>query len=225
MTLLAVALDVDSVDDAVAISKQVADPFDVAKVGLQMVSANGPAVVEQIAETGLDVFLDVKLHDIPNTVEKAAKALGRLGVRYLTVHAAGGVDMMRAAVDGLGEGASMAGVDAPTVLAVTVLTSLGEASPEVLTERTQYAIKAGAGGIVCAVPDLATTTAVDGSEELTICTPGIRFADGDKGDQKRVATPSIAVEMGATMLVVGRAVTASDDTAAAAQRVRQEVNR
>lgn len=218
---LAVALDVRTLDQAEDIASEVAPWFGVAKVGLQLFSGYGPAAVERIADQGLDVFLDVKLHDIPNTVAGAARQLGRIGARYVTVHAAGGVDMIRAAVDGLAAGADDAGLPAPIVLGVTVLTSMGEASGEVLAERVAMAIEGGAGGLVCAVPDLVTVAPL--ASGLLIVCPGIRMAGGDAHDQARIATPSEAIEGGAGLLVVGRAVTGSDDRAAAAAAVAAEI--
>ena len=129
---LAIALDVDDLVAATRLAKQVQPYFGVAKVGLELFSAYGPDAVAALADMGFDVFLDVKLHDIPNTVEKASRVLGALGARYLTLHAFGGVDMLRAGVEGLQIGAERAGLEAPTALAVTILTSDAGAPPHIL---------------------------------------------------------------------------------------------
>ncbi len=217
---LAIALDVSTVAEAERLAGAVAPHIGVAKIGLQLFSVAGPSAVEAIQGAGLDVLLDLKLHDIPNTVGAAARELGRLGVRYVTSHTQGGEVMLRAAVEGLAAGAADAGAEAPMVLAVTVLTSDADASPEVLTERVGIANAAGCG-VVCAVPDLPVVRAA--APDLFILTPGIRLAGGDAHDQVRVATPAVAVEAGSSLLVIGRAVSAAPDPVAAAAKVAGEV--
>lgn len=219
---LAVALDVDTLDEAEALAKAVAPHFGIAKVGLQMFAGNGIEAVERIKSTGLDVFLDLKLHDIPNTVGSAARQLGHLGVRYTTIHAAGGVPMIQAAVEGLAVGADAAGHAPPMVLAVTVLTSMPDAPAETLTERAVWAQQGGAGGVVCAVPDLPTI--IQAAPDLIPVCPGIRLPKGDTHDQQRIATPSGAIENGAGILVVGRAVTKATDPTATAAAIAQQVD-
>ena len=218
---LAIALDVPTLREAERLAAAVAPSVGVAKVGLQLYLANGPAAVERIAATGVDVFLDLKLHDIPNTVGAAARELGRLGVQYTPVHASGGTDMVRAAVEGLAVGADEAGLPSPTVLAVTVLTSDATATPHTLQERLAWATAAGATGCVCAAPDLEVVKAA--TPEIFATVPGIRFADGEAHDQARVATPGSAIAAGADMLVVGRAVSGARDVSAAAARAADEV--
>jgi orotidine-5'-phosphate decarboxylase len=192
------------------------------RAGLQLFSTCGPRAVETIGDLGLDVFLDLKLHDIPNTVASAARELGRLGARYLTVHAAGGEAMLRAAVEGLTEGAQQAGLPTPTVLAVTVLTSITDATPETLTERLTTAVAAGCPGVVCAAPDLATIKAT--APDIFAVTPGIRPAGGDTHDQARVATPTDAITAGADLLVIGRPITNASDPAQAAAHIAAEIS-
>ncbi|MEM8921858.1 MAG: orotidine-5'-phosphate decarboxylase [Actinomycetota bacterium] len=217
---LAIALDVATVAEAERLAAAVAPHIGVAKVGLQLFSVAGPSAVEAIKRAGLDVLLDLKLHDIPNTVGAAARELGRLGVRYVTSHTQGGEVMLRAAVEGLAEGAAAAGAEAPMVLAVTVLTSDTDATPEVLTERVDVARAAGCG-VVCAVPDLPVVRAA--APDIFTLTPGIRLAGGDAHDQARVATPGSAVAAGSDLLVIGRAVSAAPDPVDAAARVAAEV--
>ena len=174
-----------------------------------------------LADLGYDVFLDVKLHDIPNTVERAARVLGALGTSYLTLHAFGGVDMLRAGHEGLVDGAERAGLRAPTTLAVTILTSDGGAPDHILPKRVQTALEAGCGGIVCAADDVREARQYAPRFEIVV--PGIRLAGTSAHDQARVATPSSAIEAGADILVIGRAVTAADDPIAAAEAIVAEV--
>jgi orotidine-5'-phosphate decarboxylase len=219
---LAVALDVSEVNDAVRIAKAVSPHVGVGKVGLQLFSAAGPSAVEAIRAAGLDVFLDVKLHDIPNTVLSAARVLGSLGARYLTIHASGGREMVRAAVEGLNEGAAKAGLPVPMTLAVLVLTSHKDAPPELLIERLDAAVAGGSPGIVCAATDLATVKSH--APNIFAVTPGIRLPGGDVHDQARVSTPGDAIAHGADLLVVGRPITAVDDPSAAAAEINAHVS-
>ncbi len=218
---LAIALDTPNLDTAVSIAKAVQPTMGVAKVGLELFSAAGHEAVQVIQNLGMDVFLDVKLHDIPNTVRGASKVLGSLGVRYLTVHAAGGEAMLAAAVDGLSEGANKAGMPAPMTLAVTVLTSEPSASPELLNERLAAAVAAGCGGVICAAADLPVIKGA--APNIIAVVPGIRPTGTPVHDQGRVATPSEAIQSGADILVIGRAVTAADDPAEAAAAIAAEV--
>lgn len=218
---LALALDVHDLDEAVGLTEAVGPFMGVAKVGLQLFSAAGPRAVEAIRATGLDVFLDVKLHDIPTTVAAASRVLATVGARFLTVHASGGEAMIRAAVEGLAEGATDAGRPAPTALAVLVLTSHKEARTSLLLERLESAVAAGCPGIVCAAPDLPTVRA--NAPGIFTVTPGIRLPGGDVHDQVRVSTPADAITRGADLLVLGRAVTGAADPAGAAADVAAQV--
>ena len=218
---LAIALDVDDLVEAVRIAKQVRPYFGVAKVGLELYSAVGPDAVGAMVDLGYEVFADIKLHDIPTTVNKSACVFGALGVRYLNFHAAGGEAMLRAGVDGLRAGADGAGLSEPIALAVTVLTSDADAPAEVLRERTALGVAAGCGGVVCAAGDVAVVRSVD--PKLVCVTPGIRPAGVDANDQGRPTTPTGAIRAGADVLVIGRAVTAADDRAAAASAIHDEV--
>jgi len=169
----------------------------------------------------MDAFLDAKLHDIPNTVYGTSTVLGSLGVRYLTVHAAGGEAMLRAAVDGLSEGANEANLPAPMTLAVTVLTSEPSASPDLLNERVAVAVAAGCPGVVCAATDLPVIKGA--APDIITVVPGIRPTGVPIHDQGRVATPGDAIQSGADILVIGRAITAANDPAAAAEAIAAEV--
>jgi orotidine-5'-phosphate decarboxylase len=209
---LALALDVDELGAAVKLAERLDPWFGVVKIGLELFAGSGPAAVEALAAPNRRVFLDLKLHDIPTTVEKAARQVGRLGVAYLTLHAAGGVDMLRAGVAGLAAGAADAALAAaPVALGVTVLTSDPDAAA--FPARLAAAVAGGCGGVVCSVRELRAVK--DGSELLAVV-PGIRLPGGARHDQARVGTPAEAIAAGADLLVVGRAVTAAPDPEAAA---------
>lgn len=214
---LAVALDVSDPHDAMELARAVAPFVEVAKVGLELFSAVGPAIVTHLIDEGFDVFVDLKLHDIPTTVGHAARSIGRLGATYTTVHAAGGVLMLRAAVEGFAEGAAGAGRDGPVVLGVTVLTSDAAAPPGLLRERVSTILEAGAGGLVCAATDLPVVRAL--APKLVAVVPGIRPAGVGSDDQARVATPLEAARLGADVLVLGRALSRAADPRAAAAEI------
>jgi orotidine-5'-phosphate decarboxylase len=185
------------------------------KVGLELYSAAGPEAVTSLVDLGVDVFCDLKLHDIPSTVGRAARVIGALGARYLTVHAAGGPSMVRAGVEGLREGAARAGAAEPTALGVTVLTSEPEATTHLLRQRVAAGLDGGCQGFVCAAPDLATVRQLVPTAVLV--TPGIRPEGSPVDDQGRVATPRAALDDGADLLVVGRPITRAADPVAAAR--------
>jgi orotidine-5'-phosphate decarboxylase len=218
---LAIALDTSDLNDAIELATKVKPYIGIAKVGLQLFSAAGHSAVRAMQDMNMNVFLDVKLHDIPNTVRGASTVLGSLGARYLTVHAAGGTEMLKAAVEGLDAGAKAASLPAPTVLAVTVLTSEHQASAATLNERLSVALEAGCGGVVCAASDLPTIRAA--APEILTVVPGIRPTGVSADDQGRVATPMEAIRNGADILVIGRAVTGANDPATAAEAVADEV--
>ena len=216
---LALALDVDDLVAAIRLGRGLKDYFGVAKIGLELYSAAGPEAIGAIADLGYKIFLDLKLHDIPTTVGKAARVLGAVGVNYLTMHAHGGVDMLQAGVQGLEEGARNAGLEQPQSLAITVLTSDGDAPPHIMPKRVMLAAEAGCSGIVCAVGDLEE--AHHYAPRLTRVTPGIRLPGNTVDDQARAAAPADALAGGADLLVIGRAVTRADDPIAAARRVHE----
>jgi orotidine-5'-phosphate decarboxylase len=211
---LAVALDVPDLDTAEHLAKEVSPWIGVAKVGFELFSAAGPEAITRLRALDLRVFADLKLHDIPTTVGRAARVLGGLGVSYLNFHAAGGVDMLRAAVEGLAEGAREAHHPSPVPIAVTVLTSDPDASA--FDARLAAAIESGCGGVVCAVEEVQRVH--DARRDFVTIVPGVRFDDGSRHDQARVGTPDAAARAGADLLVLGRAVTAADDPRAAARR-------
>jgi orotidine-5'-phosphate decarboxylase len=215
---LALALDVGGPGDAEAMARRLAPWFGIAKVGLELYAETGPEIFERLRGLGLSIFADLKLYDIPTTVERAARAIGRRGVDFLNFAAAGGAAMLEAGVAGLAEGARDAGHQAPVALAVTVLTSDRDVSA--FNDRLDRAVAAGCGGVVCSAHEIATVKSR--APGLATMVPGIRLAGGSRHDQARVATPADALTRGATWLVVGRAVTAADDPEAAAESVTRD---
>lgn len=211
---LVLALDVDDLVVALRLARQLQPWFAVAKVGLELFSASGPDAVSSVANLGYDVFLDLKLHDIPTTVRKAARVIGALGAGYLTLHARSGPIMLRAGVEGLSEGAEAAGLPRPVALAVTILTSDGDAPAHILGHRVAAAVEAGCGGLVVASDDVREAKQL--APRLLTVVPGIRMVTSDAHDQARPATPRQALDVGADLLVVGRTVTAAPDPPAAA---------
>ena len=212
---LVLALDVDDLVVALRLARQLQPWFGTAKVGLELFTASGPDGVSAVADLGYDVFLDLKLHDIPTTVRKAARVVGALGASYLTLHARSGPVMLRAGVEGLAEGAESAGLPHPTALAVTILTSDGDAPAHILGHRVAAAVEAGCGGLVLAAGDVREAKQL--APRLMAVVPGIRMVSSDTHDQARPATPRQAMELGADLLVVGRTVTSAPDPAAAAE--------
>jgi orotidine-5'-phosphate decarboxylase len=224
---LIVALDVPDTDAALALAGKLDGHVGVLKIGLELFVAEGPTVVREIRSRhpALDVFLDLKLHDIPNTMRGAIRSAKTMGARFVTVHAGSGIDHLKACVDEAG--------DALEVLAVTVLTSQDEAAcreaghtrtPAELVEiRAQAALRAGCAGIVCSGQELERLGRKDELSGLHKVVPGIRPAGSDAGDQKRVMTPARAISLGATHLVVGRPIRQADDPTAAADAIVTEI--
>jgi len=221
---LALALDCSSLRAAQELLGSLGGCFGVGKVGLELFSAAGPAAWAMVAGAGLGVFADLKLHDIPATVRAAARVAARGGADLLTVHLAGGPDMVAAAVAGFAEGAAERPRDADRcwegprgILGVTVLTSEAAADPAVLGERARLAEAVGCVGVVCAAADQPLLDQV--APRLLRVVPGIRLPGAPRHDQARVAGPEEALAGGAALLVVGRAVTGASRPLAAASAV------
>lgn len=218
---LLVALDLPTPEDAVALARKLAPHVDGFKVGLQLLLGADPGAVERVAEIGLPVFVDAKLHDIPATVERAARQLGKRGARWVTVHLSGGSEMVRAARNGLESGS--AGREAG-ILGVTVLTSLGPTDlssigidrslDEQVRGLAMLAADGGCEGVVCSVHEVPIIRASRPS--LITVTPGIREAADSSDDQRRVASVDEAIAAGSDFLVVGRAIRSAPDPVAAA---------
>ena len=198
------------------------------KIGMELFYAEGPEIVRTIKERGHRIFLDLKLHDIPNTVKKAMSVLRNLDVDMTNVHAAGTVDMMKAAIEGL----TREDGTRPLLIAVTQLTStseermqkellIGASINDTIVKYAENAKAAGLDGVVCSPLEAAMVKEACGKEFMTV-TPGVRFADGEVGDQVRVTTPERAKEIGSDFIVVGRPITAADDPVAAYERCMRE---
>ena len=215
------ALDVAHLDEAVALAQRLSPYVATVKIGLELFLAEGSAAVRALSEFGVDIFLDLKLHDIPTTVERSARVVGSLGVRYLTLHTSGGETMLRAGVAGLVAGADAAGYPSPLAVGVTVLTSDPDASAGILRERTQLALSSGCGAFVCAAPDLKVTRAI--APELVAIVPGTRLPGVSTDDQSRTATPREAIEAGADLLVIGRPILRSRDPERAALELLRSI--
>lgn len=203
------------------------------KVGMEIFYQEGPAIVRWLKNLGHDIFLDLKLHDIPNTVEHAMKGLAKLGVAITNVHAAGGIEMMAAAKRGLASG-TKSGEPVPQLIAVTQLTSTGEEQmqkeqlisatlEESVLNYVKCAEKAGLDGVVCSALEAAKIHEAT-SDEFMCLTPGIRPSGAAIGDQKRVVTPALAREIGSSVIVVGRPITQADDPVAAYHAIKNEWN-
>ncbi len=229
---LAVALDLPDRAQLLAMARRVAPEAGVLKLGLEAFVAEGPALVREVVAAGADVFLDLKLHDIPNTVGRAAAAAARTGAAIVNCHAAGGTEMMKAFAEEGRAAAAKAGLPAPKLIAVTVLTSLDAASVhavgfagsprEAALRLAVLARRAGLDGVVCSPDEIASIRAACG-RDFFLVVPGVRPAGAPRGDQKRVATPGDAIRAGADLLVVGRPITGAPDPAAAARAVVAEI--
>lgn len=227
-TRVIVALDVNSIEEVRALVSKVGSNIKTFKVGMRLFTKYGPALVRELKENGYDVFLDLKYHDIPNTVETACYEAALLGVDMLTIHACGGKEMCKAAVKGAKEGAIKSGKKVPTILAVTVLTSMNEVALkevgvnnavdiQVLNLATM-AINEGVGGIVCSPLEVKKLKSEIKNKFVAVI-PGIRLPEGNTNDQKRVAGPGAAIKDGADYLVIGRPVYGAPDPVQALKQI------
>ena len=223
-TEIILALDSDSLDDAMRIVDLTREHVGNYKVGSILFTHHGTESVRRVKESGAGIFLDLKFHDIPNTVKGAVRGAARMGVRLLTVHTPGGIEMMEAAQEGAREGAREAGETKPLVIGVTVLTSIGVkgGAGDLVLERAGHALEAGADGVVCSAHELPMIRAEYGDRLVTVV-PGIRLADQAGDDQARVATPGRAARDGADFLVIGRSVTRSEDPVGTLRRIEEEI--
>ncbi|MCZ6453051.1 MAG: orotidine-5'-phosphate decarboxylase [Alphaproteobacteria bacterium] len=224
-----VALDTPDLEQAVAWADAVRPRVGGVKLGLEFFNSNGPDGVRRIVDLGLPVFLDLKFHDIPNTVAGAVNAVAGLGAAIVNVHAGGGSAMLSAAATAAAE----YGANRPLVVAVTVLTSLddddlasvGQAGPAVsqVERLARLSQSCGLDGVVCSPAEIAVLRTACG-DRFRLVVPGIRPAWANAGDQKRIMTPREARDLGADVLVIGRPITGSDDPAAAAARIADELD-
>lgn len=223
-----VACDFSSAADLYAFLDKFTGRKPFVKIGMELFYAEGPAIVRELKKRGHKIFLDLKLHDIPNTVKKAMAVLSRLDVDICNLHAAGATDMMRGAIEGL----TRADGSRPLLIAVTQLTSTDQETlesdllikqpiDEVVMHYAKTAKNAGLDGVVCSPLEAGKVHEVCGKDFLTV-TPGVRFADGEKGDQKRVMTPAQARLSGSDFIVVGRPITQAEDPVVAYERCIKE---
>ena len=219
-----IACDFASAEETYRFLDKMGDVKPYVKIGMELYYAEGPAIVHELKRRGHKIFLDLKLHDIPNTVKKAMSVLSRLDVDMCNLHAAGTIEMMKAAVEGL----TREDGTRPILLAVTQLTSTSEERMhndllipgnigDVVVHYAKNAQAAGLDGVVCSPLEAGMVKAACGTEFVTV-TPGIRFADGVVGDQVRITTPEKAREIGSDYIVVGRPITAAEDPVAAYKR-------
>jgi orotidine-5'-phosphate decarboxylase len=229
---ICLALDFSTRAEASSFARRFSGRAGWFKVGLELFVSEGPGLVTEIAAHG-QVFLDLKLHDIPNTVARACAAAAATGASMVNVHASGGREMMARALGAVSEEAARRGLERPRLIAVTLLTSLGEkelaslpysGTPGEIVERLALlARESGLDGVVCSAEELSRVRRACGDGFLTVV-PGIRPAGSAAGDQKRVATPRAAIEAGASLLVVGRPVTQATDPEAALKGILAEIS-
>lgn len=223
-----IACDFSSAEATFDFLDKFTDEKPFVKIGMELFYAEGPSIVREIKKRGHKIFLDLKLHDIPNTVKKSMAVLSRLDVDMTNLHAAGTVDMMKAAVEGL----TREDGTRPLLIAVTQLTSTSEermqnellinaSINDTIVKYAQNAKEAGLDGVVCSPLEAGMVKENCGADFMTV-TPGVRFADGDIGDQVRVTTPARAKETGSDYIVVGRPITAAEDPVAAYRRCVNE---
>lgn len=224
-----VALDVPTKEEALAIVGELGDKVGAYKIGMQLYNACGPEILKEVTARNGKIFLDLKFHDIPNTVASAARVVADLGVFMFNVHACGGSKMMKAAAEALKEEAEKLGVERPLLIAVTVLTSLNEEEvqgeigisrslEEQVAAMAKLAKECGLDGVVASPREIAIIREACG-EDFLIVTPGIRPRDASVDDQKRIKTPGEAIKDGADYLVIGRPITKAEDRVAAVNNI------
>ncbi len=231
---IVLALDVDTAEEALLLVKKLNKHVGVFKIGMQLYNGIGPDIINRVHDLGGKVFLDLKLHDIPNTVASAARVLTRLNTFMFNIHAAGGREMMKQAVQASQEQADSLGVKRPLLLAVTVLTSISQKEltedmfingltvEELVVKWALMAQESGLGGVVCSPQEIRPIRSSCGPD-FKIVTPGIRPLWSAANDQKRITTPRQALDQGADFLVIGRPIVKADDPVAAANRIIEEL--
>ena len=231
---LIVALDVETADEAKRVFAELCGEAGMFKVGSQLFTAAGPELVRSLVSAGARVFLDLKFHDIPNTVAAACREAVRLGVSLLNVHAAGGSEMMRRAAEAVSEEAARLGVGRPRLIAVTVLTSMDAAAlaesgveanhvEQQVARLARLAAESGLDGVVASSHEIRVVREAAGRGGFLVVTPGVRPASVSHDDQKRVMTPAEAVAAGADFVVIGRAILRAADPLRAARDVVAEM--
>jgi orotidine-5'-phosphate decarboxylase len=231
---LIVALDVDTGEKALSLVEKLKNDVKIFKIGSELFTSCGPKIVKDVKNSGREVFLDLKFHDIPNTVGKSASAAAKLGVFMFNVHALGGPDMMKKTIDAVTEEAKKLKITKPKVIAVTMLTSMDENSLKKIgvfdnmetqvLRLAKLAKESGLDGVVASPSEVKVIRKSLGNDFL-IVTPGVRPSWAAVGDQKRIATPKEAIDNGADFIVVGRPVIEASDPAAAAKKVLEEIEK
>lgn len=231
---IVLALDVDTHNEALALVKELTPFVGVFKIGMQLYNSIGPAIVQEVNELGGRVFVDLKFHDIPNTAGAAGKVLTRLNSFMFNVHAAGGREMMRKVAADAQDEAARLGIVPPTILAVTVLTSISDQQlqeemyvsglnvKELAVKWAVMAKESGLNGVVCSPREITAIRAACGPD-FKIVTPGIRPRWSEANDQKRITTPREALDMGADYMVIGRPITKAEDPREAAMKIIKEL--
>jgi orotidine-5'-phosphate decarboxylase len=227
------ALDVPTAEKALELARQIAPAVGAFKIGKELFTSAGPDIVKRVRDTGAAVFLDLKFHDIPNTVAKAVASAVRLDVQMLTIHTFGGSEMMRAAEASAQQTASQSGRNAPLVLGVTVLTSMdGNALSEIGCESNvgkqverlaNLAVKSGLRGLVCSPLEIVALRQILPAH-VQLVTPGIRTGAEKADDQKRTLSPREAMDAGANWLVIGRPISAAENPRAAAEKILESLS-
>jgi orotidine-5'-phosphate decarboxylase len=228
-----VALDVPDSESACELVRRLRTHVGFFKIGMELHNAEGPSVIRTLTSLGAKIFLDLKFHDIPNTVAGASRVVAPLGVSIFNVHASGGIEMMRASLKAASDSTAKAGVPRPRIIAITVLTSIDDETLKTINQSEVSVSKqvehlarmtkeAGLDGVVASPQEIRIIRSACGPNFL-IVTPGVRPAGGDAGDQKRFATPAGAIQAGADILVIGRPITAAKDPVKAAEGILEEI--
>ena len=230
---IVVALDVDTASEALELARRLRGTVGMFKVGKQLFTASGQTVVRELLGMGEKVFLDLKFHDIPNTVAMAGIEAARMGVSIFNLHALGGAQMMRTTVESVSEACAREGIPRPLILGVTVLTShtpesllevgIEHSIPDEVVRLAQLCASSGIDGVVASPQEIAPIRAAVSSPDFVVLTPGVRPAGAALNDQRRVMTPGEAIRAGANFLVIGRPITAAPDPLSAAEAIRQEI--
>ncbi len=225
-TEVILAIDCDNMDEARRLVELTHELISIFKIGSILFTAYGPPIVEMVKAMGRDVFLDLKFHDIPNTVRGAVRTSCSLGVKMVTIHTAGGLEMLKAACLGAEEGCRQYSTDRPLLIGVTQLTSMGtrQGLHEEVLKLANFAFEAGLDGVVCSAKEVAAIRQAHGDELLTVV-PGIRLKQDSSDDQARVATPIEATKAGADFIVVGRSVTRSSSPLEKLRKIKEEISR
>lgn len=221
---LILALDMGDLADAVRLVKGLRGLIRYVKIGSILFTASGPTAIQRLRALGCEIFLDLKFHDIPSTVERSCRAAVRHRVAMLTVHAGGGVEMLAAAARGLRREAARLGGHRPRVVGVTVLTSVGESGTTsgLAVRLARDAVEGGLDGVVASAHEARAIRRVVGASKVIVC-PGIRPAGSDGSDQRRIATPAQAIRQGADFLVVGRPITEAKDPRRVVALILEEI--